>query len=127
MNNKDLTCRTVGNGDTVTAQIPAAGTTIPSGSKVILYLGETPPNDTITMPDLTGMTPDQVKAALNNLNLYMMATGTSGNYTSSTVAYKQSVKRGKKVARGTVVTVSFTNKTEADNDRGRAPAVIPSH
>ena len=48
----------------------------------------------------------------------MMATGTSGNYTSSTVAYKQSVKRGKKVARGTVVTVSFTNKTEADNDRG---------
>ena len=71
------------------------------------------------MPDLTGMTPDQAKAALNNLNLYMMATGTSGNYTSSTdVAYKQSVKRGKKVARGTVVTVSFTNKTEADNDRG---------
>ena len=118
LNNKDLTYRTVGGGDTVTAQIPAAGTTIPSGSKVILYLGETPPKDSITMPDLTGMTPDQAKAALNNLNLYMMATGTSGNYTSSTVAYKQSVKRGKKVARGTVVTVSFTNKTEADNDRG---------
>lgn len=117
LSNKDLTFRVVGDGDTVTGQIPAAGTTIPGGSKVILYMGEKLPKETITMPDLTGMTPDQAKDALNNLNLYMMATGTSGYYTSNTVAYKQSVKEGEQVAQGTVVTVSFTNKSVADNDR----------
>lgn len=117
LKNKDLVYRIVGNGDTVTDQIPAAGTTIPGGSKVILYMGEKPVQETITMPDLTGMTPDQAKDALSNLNLYMMATGTSGNYTSNTVAYKQSVKGGEKVAQGTVVTVSFSNKSVADNDR----------
>lgn len=117
LNNKDLTFRAVGNGDTVTGQIPAAGTTVPGGSRVILYMGEKVPKETITMPDLTGMTPDQAKDALNNLNLYMMATGTSGYYTANTVAYKQSVKEGEKVAPGTVVTVSFTNKSVGDNDR----------
>ena len=116
LNNKDLTYRKVGNGKTVTDQIPAAGTTIPSGSKVILYMGGEAPEDTITMPDLSGMTPDEVKDTLNNLNLYMTASGTSGSYTSNTVAYKQSVAAGEQVARGEVVTVHFTNKSIADND-----------
>ena len=39
LNNKDLTYRIVGKaGETVTDQIPAAGTTIPGGSKVILSI-----------------------------------------------------------------------------------------
>ncbi len=116
LNNKDLTCRIVGNGDTVTGQIPEAGTTIPSGSKVLLYMGEEKPSDTITMPDLSGMTPDAVKDTLNNLNLYMMASGTSGYYTSNTVAYKQSIEAGEQVSRGEVITVNFSNKSIADND-----------
>lgn len=116
LNNKDLTYRIVGKGETVTDQIPAAGTTIPGGSKVILYMGGEAPEDTITMPDLTGMTPDVVKDTLNNLNLYMTASGTSGYYTSNTVAYKQSVEAGKKVSRGEVITVYFSNKSIEDND-----------
>ena len=53
---------------------------------------------------------------MNNLNLYMTASGTSGSYTSNTVAYKQSVAAGEQVSRGEVVTVYFTNKSIADND-----------
>lgn len=116
LNKKDLTYRTVGSGDTVTGQIPESGTTIPAGSKVILYMGKDVPKDTITMPDLSNMTPDAVKDTLNNLNLYMVASGTSGDYTSNTVAYKQSVKAGEKVPRGKVITVYFSNKSIADND-----------
>ena len=113
---KSAAYRIVGKGETVTDQIPAAGTTIPGGSKVILYMGGEAPEDTITMPDLTGMTPDAVKDTLNNLNLYMTASGTSGYYTSNTVAYKQSVEAGKKVSRGEVITVYFSNKSIEDND-----------
>ena len=40
---KGLSSRTVGEGDTVTAQIPASGASVPGGSKVILYLGSAAP------------------------------------------------------------------------------------
>ena len=36
---KGLDSRTVGEGETVTAQVPAAGSVIPGESTVILYLG----------------------------------------------------------------------------------------
>ena len=39
---KGLTYRTVGTGDVVTAQVPAAGAAVPGGSAVILYLGGRP-------------------------------------------------------------------------------------
>ena len=37
--NQNLTARFSGEGDTVTGQIPAAGTKIPAGSQVLIYLG----------------------------------------------------------------------------------------
>ena len=43
---QSLTARFSGEGDTVTGQIPAAGTKIPAGSQVLVYLGEpTEPNE----------------------------------------------------------------------------------
>ena len=116
LNSKDLTYRKVGNGDKVTDQIPVSGTYIPSGSRVILYMGGEAPEETITMPDLSGMTPDVVKDTLNNLGLYMRASGASGNYTSNTVAYQQSVQAGDQVTRGEVIRVTFSNQSIEDND-----------
>ena len=113
---KDLTFRKVGNGDKVTDQIPVSGTYIPGGSKVILYMGGEAPDDTITMPNLNGMTPDVVKDTLNNLGLYMNASGTSESYSSETFAYKQSVQDGEQVEQGTVITVYFSDDTLEDND-----------
>ena len=48
--NAGFECRTVGAGSIVTHQIPAAGVSVPGGSTVVLYLGETAPTDTVEMP-----------------------------------------------------------------------------
>ncbi|MCD7843490.1 MAG: PASTA domain-containing protein [Clostridiales bacterium] len=111
---KDLSYRVVGDGETVTDQCPASGSTLPSGSEVILYMGEEAPDDTVTVPDLTGMTVDQAKEALSELNLYMTATGSSSYYNSTTLAYSQSTAAGTEVERGSVITVNFADSAVAD-------------
>ena len=51
----------------------------------------------------------------------MTASGTSGSYTSNTVAYKQSVEAGEQVSRGQVITVYFSDRNIADNDSDAIP------
>lgn len=111
---KDLTYRVVGDGETVTDQCPASGSALPSGSEVILYMGEEAPDDTVTVPDLIGMTVDQAKEALSELDLYMTATGSSSYYNSTTLAYSQSTAAGTEVERGSVITVNFADSAVAD-------------
>ena len=101
--------RTVGEGETVTDQIPAAGATIPGGSEVVLYLGEPKPTEPVTVPDLTGMSAENARAALHKVGLYMKVTGTSGYYTSTTVADSQSVEPNMQVEAGSVITVQFAD------------------
>ena len=104
-----FTWRTVGEGPNVTDQIPAAGATIPGGSEVVLYLGEPKPEDTVAVPNVSGMTAENARAALTRVGLYMKATGASGYYTSATVAGSQSIAAGTQVALGTVVEVQFVD------------------
>jgi stage V sporulation protein D (sporulation-specific penicillin-binding protein) len=114
LSGKNLTYRVVGDGSTVTGQIPAAGVSLPSGSQVILYMGEEVPDDQVEMPDLNGYPPDKAIDVLNSLDLYMTASGSSGYYTSNTLAYKQSIEPGVMVDRGTTVTVYFADDTIID-------------
>lgn len=111
---KNLTYRKVGNGEVVTDQCPASGTSIPGGSEVILYMGENAPEDQVTIPDLTGMTVDQAKSTLNSLNLYMTVSGSSSYYSNTTLAYKQEPEAGSEVDRGSVITVYFADNAVAD-------------
>ncbi|MDD7221327.1 MAG: penicillin-binding transpeptidase domain-containing protein [Oscillospiraceae bacterium] len=116
---KGFTVRVVGSEDDdaeVNAQVPSGKSYIPSGSEVVLYTGDNTPPDSITMPDLTGMTPTQVQDALSEVGLYMKATGASKYYGSATKAYQQSVAADTEVAPGTVVTVSFNDTSDTDND-----------
>lgn len=115
---KGLSYRVVGDGGTVTGQIPAGGTVVPGGSTVILYMGEDVPDNTVAVPDLTGMTPDEAKAALENLGLYCRISGTSSSYDDSTSAYDQSTVAGTEVSLGTTITVYFSTDGETVNDYG---------
>ena len=110
---RNLTLRTVGDGDTVTAQIPAAGSSVPGGSAVVLYMGAEAPTDTVTVPNLVGKSPTAVENALSALGLYVRATGVSA-YTSSTSAASQSISEGAQVSRGTVIEVRFINDSISD-------------
>ena len=115
LQSKQLSYRVVGSGDTVTGQIPRSGNYVPQNSKVILYMGVDAPTDTVEMPNLKGLSPKQAIQALNDLGLFMRATGASGYYTSTTVCTGQSVDPGTQVQRGYVVDVQFTDSDVADS------------
>ena len=105
-----LTFRTVGEGDVVTGQIPAAGAIIPGNSEVVLYLGNEPVDtDPVEVPNLEGKSPEQVQAALNSAGLYLRASGASEYYKSSNRAISQSIDAGSMVKRGTVIEVRFAD------------------
>ena len=103
-----LLYRRVGDGERVTGQIPAAGNTVPGGSEVLLYFGEDPPERTVEMPDLVGMTRQQASDAAGELGLYVLATGNQGLAATVTAA-TQSIPPGTQVSVGTTVTVEFVD------------------
>ena len=109
---KNLSCRTIGSGDTITAQIPAAGASVPGGSTVILYLGDSKPSETGTVPDVTGLSYDAAKSRLESAGFFMRASGASVYYTNTTTADSQSIAGGETAAIGTVVDVQFSNLVE---------------
>ena len=110
---KGLRYEVIGNGDVVTDQLPKAGTTIEKVSgTIVLYAGEDP-EDTVTVPDLTGMVAAKANQILVNLDLNIALEGNE-SYLSGT-GYKviaQSVAPGDKVAPGTVITVTFAKKEQ---------------
>jgi stage V sporulation protein D (sporulation-specific penicillin-binding protein) len=77
-------------------------------------VGTEAPKDKVVVPDLTGLSVEQAKQALARVDLYMTATGSSGYYNASTLAYDQSVSAGKEVDRGSVITVNFTDHSVSD-------------
>lgn len=113
-----LTYRFLGEGDTVSAQVPSAGQKVPVDSQMIIYLGDrTKTTEPVTVPNLVGRAPEEVEAVLKNNNLYLRRTGVaSSKYNWQTTAIKQNPAAGTKVSVGTVIEVEFSN-TEGVNDR----------
>lgn len=109
---KNLKFRTIGQGDTVSRQVPSSGTSIPGGSTVILYLGDAAPEESTAVPDVTGMTYEGAKNALEKAGFFMRASGVSTYYGNTTTAERQSVAGGDVAAIGTVVDVRFFNVVE---------------
>ena len=103
----------VGTGETVTGQIPAAGETAPGGSQVLLYLGESPEIETVTVPDFVGMNRQQASDAAGQLGLYVLVTGNDSISHNVTVV-SQSIALGTQVPRGTTVELKFLDTNAAD-------------
>ena len=104
---KGFIVRTIGNGDSVTAQIPAGGKTAPKSCTVVIATdsgGEIP---TVTVPDLVGMSPSSVAYAVKNKKLNIRYSGTGYDSTSG-LSRTQDPPAGSVVEEGTVVTVEFT-------------------
>lgn len=99
-------CRVVGNGDTVTSQLPAAGTVIAEGSRIIIYADSSPAEGFEIMPDVSHMSYSEAREALAGCGLYIHsdspnATG-EGMYIVS-----QNIERGTRVKYGTVIEVTL--------------------
>ncbi len=99
----------VGSGNVVTAQLPLSGTYVEkNGASVVLYAGDAPSED-IIVPDLMGKTAALANQTLINLGLNVKIEGTPhylmGN--EEIVVVEQSHPKGSKVAKGTVITITF--------------------
>ena len=108
-----LTAQFVGTGETVTAQIPEPGQTVPGGSQVLLYLGENPDEEQVEVPDFLGLNRQQASDAAGALGLYVLVTGNDEISTQVTVT-AQNVPKGEKVPRGTTITLEFTDTAARD-------------
>ena len=101
-----LDYRVVGDGDTVTDQVPSYGAKIPGTAQVVLYMGGTKPEEPVTVPDVTGLSVAAARSQLEQAGLYMKGTGAADS-TGNVVASKQNVTGQAPV--GTVVTVEFVD------------------
>ena len=108
-----LTATFVGSGDTVTAQIPAAGTQIAGNSQVLLYMGEEAPQAVVTVPDFSGMNRQQSADAAAKAHLNILVTGNS-EISVTVIVTGQSVAAGTEVPPGTTIELQFTDTKAAD-------------
>lgn len=100
------------DGTEVTGQVPSAGTVMPSGSTVMLYMGDIPLSDyrMSTVPNVIGMTVEEANKALSNAGLNISISGAATG--SEAKAVSQSVNSGLSVYRGTVIEVNFLVNNE---------------
>ena len=101
-----LNCRVIGEGDTVTDQLPRAGAVIASGSEVLLYAGQSPSPVEETMPDLRGLSYEAAIEKLRGLGLYV-AAGNGVTDAQSELISGQSIAPGESVEHGTVIEVTL--------------------
>jgi len=110
---QNLTAKLIGNGDAVSAQIPAPGRSLPGNSEVLLYMGEEPAQRTVKVPDFTGMNRQQAADAAGIAGLYILISGNMDISPGVTVV-GQSVPKDTVVDVGTTVTLEFADRNIAD-------------
>ncbi len=109
----NLTLEALGEAETVTGQIPAAGQVIPGGSEVLVYFGDSPDNRTAKVPDFTGMTRQQAADAAGKLGLYILVKG-NNSLQPSVMATAQSIAKESLVPMGTTIEIEFTDTGTRD-------------
>ncbi len=98
--------------ETVTDQIPAAGTRLQGKSRIILYMGGEQSGEEVIVPNLTGLTPAECRDTLQARGLYLKRMGIPNKNTSAgTRPLRQYPESGTSVPEGTVITVEFINTT----------------
>lgn len=101
---RSFTYEIIGDGDTVTAQIPAAGSQISAtDGRIVLYTGAEVPVENIAVPDLTGMTAYNANKILVQAGLNPVFEGSLNGSTATVIS--QSPTAGTMVTKGTLVNV----------------------
>ena len=103
----------MGNGETITGQIPAAGQEVAGGSQVLVYLGEPVPEERVVVPNFLGMNRQQASIASGQLGLYILVTGNDEISTAVTVT-AQGTAAGTSVPAGTTIKLEFADTKAAD-------------
>ncbi len=110
LKDKKINYKIVGSGDTVEAQMPTAGTTMPQSGTIILYTGGKTPSENMVVPRLTDYTVSGASNRITQAGLNVRVVGNE-NAGSSALVISQSPAAGTVVAEGTVITIR-TNSSE---------------
>lgn len=103
----------VGNGDTVTAQVPSAGSKISSDTGLlILYTGDETPSNTVEVPSLTGMSAYNANNAAVSAGLNVTFSGSTNGSTATVIT--QNPSAGTRVPRGTIVEIELRHLDGTD-------------
>ena len=106
----------IGNGEKVTAQVPAAGSKLSKqNGKIVLYVGDAAPSTDLTVPNVIGMSASAVNRVLINAGFNISIEGTT-NYDvgSGAVVVSQYPEAGTTATRGDVITVTFRHTDVSD-------------
>ena len=109
----ELSAIIIGQGDTVTGQIPGPGESVPGGSQVLLYLGEMPEQTLVKVPDFSGMNRAQANDTAGKLGLRILVSGNSEISPNITVT-AQDVPPGTEIPLGSTITLQFTDTKSRD-------------
>ena len=107
----DLRYRSIGSGDAVTGQLPAAGQSIARGTEIILYLGAEPSEELESLPELVGMTYEQARDTLSYYGLYLRTVSPVGETGEQRVSTQSAAPRTL-LTHGSVVTVTLMDSDE---------------
>jgi len=104
-----LTYTIVGDGNSVTAQLPAPNAQVAPGTAVLVFAGVDAHDSEVTVPNLSGMTFEGARRALENRGLFIRTTGVPMSDVRARVSV-QSVSAGAGVPHGTVIEVTLIDK-----------------
>ncbi len=105
LTNSGFNVRVIGSGEKVVEQVPSSNQTISANGTVILYTEQNAEKQVATVPDLTGMTVNQVYAAANQAGVNVSIVGNAAS--SSFISYKQDKEVNSKVYCGDTIVVYF--------------------
>lgn len=106
-----LRYRTLGQGDILSDQLPAAGAQIAQGTEVLLYLDREPSPDLEAVPDLLGMTLEEARDTLSRRGLFIRSLSPYDGQIRQRVR-SQSVSAGTMIRHGAVIQVSLADSQE---------------
>ncbi len=104
--------RVIGEGGTVTAQLPRAGTTAAAGTTVILYADAGVAPDTERMPDVTGLTYAEARDRLGSIGLFVRSDSTILADSETVRVAFQSIPAGTELPFGSVTEVTLINNDD---------------
>lgn len=108
-----LTPKVIGNGETVSYQMPEAGQTIAKNGVVVLYTEQDSERSKVKVPDLSNLSVAEASRRALNAGLNIRIAGiTSGE---GIVSYRQSIDKDTEVEAGTIITVYFKTNTNIDD------------
>lgn len=109
-----LTVEVKGDGSTVMSQMPRSDTAVAVGGKVILYTGDSTAENTVSVPNVVGSTPESALRALLAKGLNVQIEGVFDGDTRNCKVQNQSISAGTEVAPGTVIVIDCRYEGIAD-------------